>query len=117
MSIADLIAIQKSSKDAQQRARAGDIVYLYDDTKPGWSGSLPFYLFSCINENCINHERLAIDYVHGFKNYNERITCPMCDQSKYFPVTLMSLWQKIKFILWLKKLFRARKVLFLERKK
>lgn len=117
MSIVDLVTIQKLSPDVRQRAKQGEIVYLFDDQKPSWSRPGPFYLFSCINEDCINHERLAIDYAHGFPNHNRRVICPLCDQKKYFPIIPMTLWQKIKFILWLKKLFRAEKMVMLERKK
>lgn len=78
-------------------AHLGKIVFLYNDTKPGWSGESSFYLFKCPNKGCINHKRLAIDYVHGFSNSNERVTCLVCGTNKYFRIS----WKHIFGELWL----------------
>ncbi|MCW4008786.1 MAG: hypothetical protein NWF09_08900 [Candidatus Bathyarchaeota archaeon] len=43
--------------------------YFAHDKKPGWHGSLPFYIVKC------NVHGYFLDYPHGFNGY---FTCPMC---------------------------------------
>jgi len=44
-------------------------VYVGHETRPGWSGSLPFYVFKCPIHGLIK------DYHHGF---DDRLDCPLC---------------------------------------
>ncbi len=44
-------------------------VFTGNRTKPGWTGSLPFYAFKC------DEHGLVEDYVHG---YEGRLECPKC---------------------------------------
>lgn len=104
MTLENLTLLRQATIYQRLKARAGKIVFLQDDTRPGWSGSAPFYLFRCPNKLCVNHERLAVDYAHGFKNYNERITCPDCGANKYFPLNLkheLSSWLNLlRALIW-----------------
>lgn len=117
MSLIDLITIQKLSAAVKRRARNGEIVYLFFDSRPGWSAPLPFYIFACPNQDCVNHERLAIDYAHGFKNHNRQVICPLCGQKKYFPTTPISILKKIKLIFLMRKIFKTQKKKLLDERK
>ena len=43
--------------------------YVGHRRRPGWRGSLPFYVFKC------NVHGLVEDYPHG---YSKRLDCPLC---------------------------------------
>ena len=45
--------------------------YIGDNTKPGWSGALPFYLVRCPEHGVFE------DYPHGFPP-RQYFTCPEC---------------------------------------
>ena len=44
-------------------------VYVGHETRPGWSGTLPFFVFKCRVHGMVK------DYPHG---YDERLECPHC---------------------------------------
>lgn len=50
--------------------RLGRIRYLGDETRKGWTGFAPFYLFWC--PECQNY---YVDYQHGHRPY---VTCQRC---------------------------------------
>jgi len=47
-------------------------VYVGHETRPGWSGDLPFYVFKCPIHGLVK------DYPHGF---NDRLDCSTCLES------------------------------------
>jgi len=55
------------------RLRLGGVVYLEHRTRPGWSGSIPFYAKKCPEHGVFE------DYPHG---YGERLDCPQCAQER-----------------------------------
>ena len=50
--------------------------YVGHRTRPGWKGSLPFYVFRCPKHGLVE------DYPHG---YNGRLDCPMCSHKSVHP--------------------------------
>lgn len=46
-------------------------VYVGDQTREGWSGSLPFYVFRCREHGLIE------DYLHGLY---ENLSCEFCEE-------------------------------------
>ena len=52
--------------------------YLEHRTRPGWSGSLPFYAVKCLEHGVFE------DYPHG---YDEYFSCPQCLEEKYGKAT------------------------------
>lgn len=72
MSLKDALDIQKMPERQKSLARKGRKVYLGHETRPGWSGSLPFYLFQC--PDC---ERLGKDYPHSWPE-SQYLSCPEC---------------------------------------
>ncbi|GAG10014.1 unnamed protein product [marine sediment metagenome] len=46
-------------------------VYVGHRTRPGWSGSLPFYAFQCPVHGIVEN------YPHG---YSRRLDCPLCQE-------------------------------------
>ncbi len=102
MDTEDLIYLRRASRSQRLKARLGMIVFLYNGSKLGWTGEAPFYLFKCPNKACINHTRLVIDYAHGYEGSTKRLTCPDCGRSKYFSITLQSIWKDIVILIRLK---------------
>lgn len=100
MKIEDLIRIQRLPTDKKKQARRGKIVYLGHEKRSDWAAELPIYLFQCLNEDCLNHERLAVGYPHGYPNSNQRLICPDCRTSRYFPISIKfhfsQFWQLVK---------------------
>jgi len=47
-------------------------VKVFEATKPGWKGLMPFYIAKC--DGCGEY---YLDYIHG----NSRLYCPNCDES------------------------------------
>lgn len=62
--------LKKLTEAQKQDIRRGKIHYLREETREGWTGSLPFYLFYC--SSC---ERFYKDYKHGFQPH---VTCYRC---------------------------------------
>ena len=72
MNLKDALDVQRASKWRKFRARLGAKVYLGEETRPGWSGYLPFYLFQC--PEC---KMLVKDYPHGHPE-RQYLYCPEC---------------------------------------
>jgi hypothetical protein len=53
--------------------RINGSVYVGHRTRPGWSGSLPFYVFECPVHGLVEN------YPQG---YHGRLDCPLCLQEK-----------------------------------
>lgn len=100
MSLEDALYIQrKVSKAQKSRAIKGKKVYLGRETRPGWRGELPFYLFQC--PNC---EKLVKDYPHSFPE-RQYLLCPECGERINFVRILTGLKM---FFSSLSSLFRLR---------
>ena len=54
--------------------RTSGHVYVGHETRPGWSGSLPFYVFKCPKHGLVK------DYPHG---YGYRLDCPLCTKERH----------------------------------
>lgn len=74
MNLQDALAVQKTPEHLKARARRGEKVYLGHETRPGWKGELPFYLFEC--SRC---RMLVKDYPHGFPE-RQYLSCSECGQ-------------------------------------
>lgn len=99
MDTATLVRLRQAPFYKKLLAKLGRVVFVYHDRRPGWGGDLPFYIFKCPNDECLNHERLAIDYPHGFPGSTMRVTCPDCGENKYFPTwkyRLKEIWLLLK---------------------
>lgn len=65
-------AIRQLSVFGRWRVRLGRKIYLGHETRPGWRGSLPFYLFWC--PACRQYTK---DYPHGYVK-NQYLICSGC---------------------------------------
>lgn len=74
MSLEDALSIQKTPERQKNQARAGKKVFIGEETRPDWTGYLPFYLFQC--PNC---QRLVKDYPHSWPE-SQYLLCPECGQ-------------------------------------
>ena len=79
INLVDALAVQKTPEQLKARARRGEIIYLGYETRTGWSGSLPFYLFQC--PDC---KTLGKDYPHN-QGSDRRLDCPECGKRLPFP--------------------------------
>lgn len=65
-----------SLEEKESMKERGEKIYVGHETRPGWSGYLPFFIFWC--DKC---EKYRKDYAHGFDPY---LTCDSCHVSYYF---------------------------------
>jgi len=86
MNIWDALDVQKTSKWQKLQAKRGRKVYLGHETRPGWSGYLPFYLFQC--PNC---KKLGKDYPHSWPE-RQYLNCPECGQR----IDFVGFWTEVK---------------------
>lgn len=101
MSLQDALAVQKVPECLKNRARRGKKVYLGEETRPGWTGYLPFYLFQCPNPDC---RMLVKDYPHGFPE-RQYLSCPECGER----VSFVRFWVGVReFILTIISIFKLR---------
>jgi len=73
-------------------SRWGKKIYLGHESRRGWSGTLPFYLFLC--DVCGHH---AKDYPHGHIE-RQYLLCSHCDaHHSFIPrwLGLVKLWQSL----------------------
>jgi len=80
MSLEDAIAVQNCDIEKRTGAEKGKMVCLGLESRPGWSGELPFYLFKC--PHC---GTLVKDYLHGFPGY-EYLNCLECGCKVNYPM-------------------------------
>lgn len=66
------LEIQRLPEELKERARKGEKVYLGEETRPDWSGYLPFYLFCC--DWC---KALVKDYSHSWPE-SQYLRCSEC---------------------------------------
>lgn len=88
MELEDLVRVGQTPADKKKQARRGKIVYLGHEKRSDWAAELPIYLFQCLNEDCLNHDRLAIDYPHGYEGSTKRLICPDCRTCRYFSIPI-----------------------------
>ncbi|MBI2041642.1 MAG: hypothetical protein HYT20_01300 [Candidatus Nealsonbacteria bacterium] len=99
MLLSDALAVQRLPERQKKLARSGRKVYLGHETRTGWSGYLPFYLFQC--PNCL---RLAKDYPHSYPE-NQYLACPECGAK----VSFVRFWIRVnEFFSFIRFLFRLR---------
>lgn len=73
MSLKDALDVQRASRWQKFQARKlGRKVCLGKETRPGWTGYLPFYLFKC--PEC---SLLVKDYPHSWPE-RQHLSCPEC---------------------------------------
>lgn len=88
MSLEDALAVQRLPEWQKELAKAGKKIYLGHETRPGWSGELPFYLFQC--PDC---KMLGKDYPHSWPE-RQYLSCPECGSR----IDFVRFWTGVKIL-------------------
>lgn len=76
MDFISALEVQNVPQEKRSLAERGKLVPMGEQTRPGWSGKMPFYLFKCRNFKC---GKLVMDYPHDWSG-RQYLCCQECGE-------------------------------------